>query len=354
MRRFAAPILASLAIVALAVSAESAPGTGAQVPTLAEHNAVEKRVSDLEARVSALETPTSSPTPTPVPSPTPAPAPATFPTRSSVGPAVDPTVAYGGDCYFDASESGTIIDGKVVDCDAAGGVRFAVDATGIVFRNSIIRGQMYTIGNTPGDPGADQTRAPVFTVEDSKVIQSTTIDWQDRAACCAHYVIRRSLIEGTHSGIGAHNNVELTGNFITTDGSNSHSSGVRVLKNSVLRGNTITCKPVTAGHDGGCSAAGVFYSERLDGTPAAALNLTIDGNYFRRGTTAAGDPGGPWFATRFIDCANRTDCKGIKFTGNQFDLSWGTDGGEFPFYADNEWTNNQWVDGQPALSNTSR
>jgi hypothetical protein len=214
---------------------------------------------------------------------------------------------------------------------------------------------MFTVGNTPGDPGADKSRAPVFTVEDSRIIQSSTSDNQDRALCCAHYVVKRSLIQGTHSGLAAHNNVTLVGNYITTDGTDSHSSGVRILKNTTLRGNTIVCKPVTAGHDGGCSAAAVFYSERLDGTSAAAFNLTIEGNYFKRGVTNSGAPGGPWFATRFINCANRTDCTGITFTGNQFDLGWGSDGGEFPVaYGGNVWSDNVWADGQPARSDTSR
>lgn len=353
-RRIVAPALALLVVLGLVAGAQSDPGIGVQVPTLAEHNALEARVTDLESRVAALEAPAPDPTPTPAPTPTPEPA--TFPTRSSVGPDVDPTVAYAGDCYFGTEQSGEVIDGRVLDCDSAGGVRFAVDATGIVFRNSIIRGQMFTVGNTPGDAGADDaTRAPVFTVEDSKVIQSTTVDWQDRAACCAHYVIRRSLIQGTHSGIGAHNNVVLVGNYITTDGTDSHSSGVRVLMNSTLRGNTIQCKPVTPGSDGGCSAAGVFYSEAINGTSAAAFNLTIEGNYFKRGVTQAGEPGGPWNATRFINCANRTDCTGITFTGNQFDLGWQTDGGEFPAaYGGNVWADNAWTDGGPALSGQSR
>jgi hypothetical protein len=369
MRRNAACALAlAVIIAALSWSWASADGpiTGVRVVPIKQFNELEARVTAAEGRLDVLEapvpTPTEEPTPTetpdpepteePTPEPEPEPA-GVFPTRDSVGPAVEPTVHL-NDCYFDASQSGQVIDSRILDCDSAGGVKFAPDATGIVFRNSVIRGQMMTLGNTPGDAGADETRAPVFTVEDSRIVQSTTADWQDRALCCAHYVVRRSLIQGTHSGLAAHNNVTLIGNYITTDGTDSHSSGVRVLKNAVLRGNTIVCKPVTPGHDGGCSAAGVFYSERLDGTSAAAHDLTIEGNYFRRGVTSSGAAGGPWFATRFINCANRTDCTGIKFTGNQIDRGWGSDGGEFPFYAGNTWADNTWADGQPALSNSSR
>lgn len=71
--------------------------------------------------------------------------------------------------------------------------------------------------------------------------------------------------------------------------------------------------------------------------------------------TPSGEPGGPWYGTRFINCAKRTDCTGITFTGNQFDRGWGTDGGEFPVaYGGNVWADNTWADGEPALSNTSR
>lgn len=277
---------------------------------------------------------------------------ADFPTAASVGPAVDPTEPYSGDCYFDASQSGEIIDAKILDCDAAGGVRFAVDAANIVFRNSIINGQMFTIGNTPGDAGAEQDgRDPVFTVEDSKIVQATTIDNQDRALCCSHYVVKRSLVQGTHSALAVHNNAVLEGNYITTDGTVTHQSGGRILKNAVFRGNTLTCMAVPGyGPDGGCSAAGVFYSEDLSGQSAAAFNLTIEGNYFKR---PAGD--GPYNATRFINCANRIDCINITFTGNLFDLGWMTDGDEFPLaYGGNVWSGNYWADGVAADSGQSR
>lgn len=267
---------------------------------------------------------------------------------------MDPTQTYAGDCYFDASESGTVVDRRIVDCAAAGGVRFAENVSNVTFRNSIIRGQMFTSGNVPGDPGAENAnRDPVFIVEDSDVIQDTTSESQDRAACCSHYVIKRSYMQGTHSGLASHNNVTLVGNYITTDGTDTHSSGMRVLKNTVVRNNTITCKPVTAGNND-CSAHAVFYSERLDGTSAAARNLTIEDNYFKRGVTNGGADGGPYYAVRFINCANRIDCTGITFTGNQFSLREGTDGGEFPMYGGNVWADNRWTDGLLAASGQSR
>lgn len=311
------------------------------------------------ATVSPSSTPTVTPTPTPTSTPTPTqppddvPQPGDFPTATSVGPDVEPTQTYAGDCTFDASESGLVVENRIVNC-AADGLRFAENTSGIVFRDSVIRGQMLTVGNTPGDPGADQSRGPVFTVESSRIIQSQTGNAQDRAACCAHFVIRDSLVQGTHSGLAAHSNVVLEGNYITSDGTDSHSSGGRILRNTVVRGNTFVCKPVTPGHDGGCSAPAVFYREALTGEGAAAFNLTIERNYFKQGVTASGQPGGAWYATRFAGCDTANDCVNIRFTGNLFDRGWGTDAGEFPNDAGDVWADNWWVDGQPALSNTSR
>ena len=293
-------------------------------------------------RTTSTTTPT--PTTTPTSTPTGVPVPAHFPTPTSVGPATEPTATYGGDCYFDASESNLVIDSRIVDCGSTG-VRFAASASGIVFRNSVIRGQMFTAGNAPGDPGADNAgRAPVFTVENSRIIQSSTANAQDRALCCAHFVVRNSLVQGTHSGLWAYNNATLVGNYITTDGTDSHSSGMRVLKNTTLRDNPVVCKPVTAGKDGGCSAAAVFYREF-----GVTQNLTIEHNFFKL------DPvGGPWFATRFAGCNTVDDCVNIRFTGNLLSQGWGTDGGEFPNDAGDVWSGNYWTDGAPALSDQSR
>jgi hypothetical protein len=299
--------------------------------------------------VTATPTPTPPPTePSPTPTPTPEPEPETpgvFPTRTSVGPAVEPTRPYAG-CYVDTSQNGTVIDGVVVDC-ATEGIRVVGGVTNVTFRNSILRGGIIYLGNDEDVTG----RAPALIIEDSRIIQSSTQNWQDRAICCAHYVVKRSLIQGTHSGLLAHNNVTLVGNYITTDGTHDHQSGLRALKNSTLRGNTIVCSPVlnsageTVDPDGGCSAAAVFYRERINGSPEPMFNMTIEGNYFKRHPK-----GGAYYATRFAGCNTHTDCTGVKFTGNVFDRGWGTDAGEFPFYGGNVWSGNTWIDGTPALS----
>lgn len=295
-----------------------------------------------------------------------------FPTLSSVGPAVDPTIAYAGDCYFDSSDDGLLIENRVVNCDTEG-LRFEAGSYTVTFRESIIYGQMFTFQYTPGDAGADDyPRAPIFVVEDSDIIQTSTDNNQNRSACCSHYVIRRSYLQGYQSTIGAHNNVVIEDNYMTTTGTHSHSSGMRVLKNTVVDHNTVICRPVHPDLDGGCSAAAVYYSEALDGSSAAAFNLDITNNYFKRGLTAGGFmdvdedgepdtmvepglPGGPYNATRFVNCEARVDCVDIHFTGNQFDLGWGTDAGEFPLsYGGNTWSGNTWTDGATATSGQVR
>jgi hypothetical protein len=271
-----------------------------------------------------------------------------YPTIESVGPDVAPTVAYTGDCNFGESDDGLIIDNRIVNC-AEEGVRFSAGDYTVTFRDSVINGQLFTFQYTPGDTDADTyPREPVFIVEDSEVYQTSSANGQDRAVCCSHYIIRRSYLQGGHSVAAIHNNGVIEDSYLTTDGTSTHSSGMRVLKNAVIDGNTVICKPAYVGTDGGCSAAAVFYSEALDGSDSAAFNLNINGNYFKRGTIG-GVESGPYNATRFIDCENRNDCINLIFTNNQVDLGWGIDADEFPTaYGGNVFSGNTWVDGQSA------
>lgn len=278
-----------------------------------------------------------------------------FPTLESVGPATDPTIEYAGDCNFNSSDDGLVIDSRIVDCETDG-LRFEAGDYTVTFTNSIIRGQMFTFQYTPGDTGADDyPKAPIFVVEDSDILQTSTANGQDRAVCCSHYVVERSYLQGTHSVAASHNNAVIRDSYLTTDGTSTHSSGLRFLKNSVVDGNTITCAPAYLDpDDAGCSAAAVFYSEDLTGASAAAFNLTITDNYFRRGFLGEVQAG-PYNATRFINCEARVDCVDLTFTGNQFDLGWGVDADEFPLsYGGNVWANNTWTDGATATSGQVR
>lgn len=358
LRRFA-PVciaLAALATLVLAVGAQSAPGTGTSVPTLAEHNALEARVTALEEWVASAPTPTPTPTEEPTPTPTPdpeptpgpdpepgeVPVPADFPTASSVGPTAEPTVTYGGSCTV--TQNNLVIDNRIVNCQSDG---LEIAATGVVIRNSVVNGGVFTTFREQTPAADNNSHATVFTVESSRIVAGPATSHDGRALGWAHFVVRDSHVIGSHSGAFAYNKTVFEDNYIQTDGTSTHQSGLRMLKNSTLRGNTIFCKPANTDTDGGCSADAVFYREF--GTP---VNLTIERNYFR--TTKPTSGHGQWFATRFIDCHTVDVCTGIKFTGNLFDLGQGTDGGEFPNDAGDVWSDNYWTDGTPALSNDSR
>ena len=374
MRRYgpAGLVLAVLLGLMLVLPASSAPSSGDGGPTVEEFNALEARVTTLEKAVAELQTPSEPPTPTPTPapteppsdSPTPTPTPdpgtptpdlglppaaADFPTPDSVGPATEPTADYAGSCTV--TTDGLVIEDVVVTCpgglvmgNANGDAAPDRSVQGVVIRDSIVNGGVFTSEvDTDDAAGNDPTHPQIFAVESSRVLCAPE-QGSCRAVGMAHFSVRDSYLRGTHSGGWAHNNVVIEDSYITTTGTSTHQSGLRMLKNSTLRGNTVLGNPAGSGTDGGCSADGVFYREF--GVPE---NLTIERNYFRRGTGQ-----GQWFATRFVDCQLVDVCVNITMTGNLFDRGQGTDGGEFPDDAGDVWAHNYWTDGVPALSGQAR
>lgn len=273
----------------------------------------------------------------------PAPTVADFPTPQSVGPATEPTRTYSGGCKV--TKDDVVIEDVVVDCPETGLVMG--DVEGVVIRNAVVHGGIVT-SFAPTDPESEDSSHPrVFTVISSRVIGGQG-SANDRAVGFAHFAVRDSYLQGSHSGLWAHNNVVIEDSYITTDGTDSHQSGLRMLKNSTLRGNTVYCKPVagsTGNDSSGCSANAVFYREF--GVPA---NLNIERNYFPYDRAR----GGGYYATRFIDCTAHDDCVGLSMTGNLFARGQGTDGREFPKYADNVWSDNWWTDGEVARSGQTR
>lgn len=289
----------------------------------------------------APQTTSPEPATSPTPDPTEPPTAADFPTRQSVGPATDPTKTYQGSCTVTTDD--LVIENVIVNCQETGLV-IGRNTTGVVIRNAIVNGGVFTSFSTGDAETDDDTHPLVFTIDSSRVYSGPgSVD--GRAIGFAHFEVRNSYVEGAHSGIWAANKTVLENNYITTDGTDTHQSGLRMLKNSTLRGNTVFCNPTGTDQDGGCSADAVFYREF--GVPG---NLTIEGNYFPRNPTG----GGQWFATRFVDCNQTNDCTNLKVTGNLFGLNQGTDGGEFPTDAGDVWTNNWWTDGAPALSGQVR
>lgn len=375
MRRYAPVGLALAALLALmlVLPASSEPSTGIRVPSVEEFNALDARVTTLEKELAELQggsptpTPTTAPTPTAgptaTPTPTPSAAPTTtptagpdmppaagdFPTPDSVGPATEPTKAWTGSCTVTTDD--LVIEGVVVSCP--GGLEMgnvngdqAPDRSvqGVVIRDAVVNGGVFTSEvDTDDAAGNDASHPQIFAVESSRIVCAPAQD-SCRAVGLAHFSVRDSYLRGTHSGGWAHNNVVIEDSYITTTGTSTHQSGIRMLKNSTLRGNTLFCAPAGSEKDGGCSADGVFYREF--GVPE---NLTIEGNWFRR------DAGqGQWFATRFVDCQLVDVCVNISMVGNVFDRGQGTDGGEFPDDTGDVWSDNFWADGQPARSGEAR
>ncbi len=377
MRRYAPVGLALAALLALmlVLPASSEPSTGIRVPSVEEFNALDARVTTLEKELADLQggsptptpttapTPTAGPTATPTATPTPTAAPTTtptagpdmppaagdFPTPDSVGPATEPTKAWTGSCTVTTDD--LVIEGVVVSCP--GGLEMgnvngdqAPDRSvqGVVIRDAVVNGGVFTSEvDTDDAAGNDASHPQIFAVESSRIVCAPAQD-SCRAVGLAHFSVRDSYLRGTHSGGWAHNNVVIEDSYITTTGTSTHQSGIRMLKNSTLRGNTLFCAPAGSEKDGGCSADGVFYREF--GVPE---NLTIEGNWFRR------DAGqGQWFATRFVDCQLVDVCVNISMVGNVFDRGQGTDGGEFPDDTGDVWSDNFWADGQPARSGEAR
>lgn len=377
MRRYAPVGLALAALLALmlVLPASSEPSTGIRVPSVEEFNALDARVTTLEKELADLQggsptptpttapTPTAGPTATPTATPTPTAAPTTtptagpdmppaagdFPTPDSIGPATEPTKAWTGSCTVTTDD--LVIEGVVVSCP--GGLEMgnvngdqAPDRSvqGVVIRDAVVNGGVFTSEvDTDDAAGNDASHPQIFAVESSRIVCAPAQD-SCRAVGLAHFSVRDSYLRGTHSGGWAHNNVVIEDSYITTTGTSTHQSGIRMLKNSTLRGNTLFCAPAGSEKDGGCSADGVFYREF--GVPE---NLTIEGNWFRR------DAGqGQWFATRFVDCQLVDVCVNISMVGNVFDRGQGTDGGEFPDDTGDVWSDNFWADGQPARSGEAR
>lgn len=369
MRRHAPVGLALAALLALmlVLPASSEPSTGIRVPSVEDFNALDARVTTLEKEVAELQggsptaTPTQTPTattttsptttatPTPTTGPGSPPATADFPTPESVGPATEPTAAWTGGCTV--TTDGLVIEDVVVTCP--GGLEMgnvngnqAPDRSvqGVVIRNAVVDGGVFTSEVDIDDAdGNDASHPQIFSVESSRIVCGPE-QGSCRAVGVAHFSVRDSYLRGTHSGGWGHNKVVIEDSYITTTGTSTHQSGIRLLKNSTLRGNTLFCTPAGSEKDGGCSADGVFYREF--GVPE---NLTIEENWFRR------DAGqGQWFATRFVDCQLVDVCVNISMVGNVFDRGQGTDGGEFPNDTGDVWADNYWADGQPARSGEAR
>lgn len=258
--------------------AASEPGTGARVPTLAEHNALEQRVTtldsavdnlrarvaDLEADSSPTPTPTPEPTPTPTPQPEPEPTPepseppATgWPNAATTGvPAGTTLTAYTGPTTI--TTPGTVIDGKRF----SGGVD--IRATGVKITRSVFNGPV-TVQQSGSlvlqDSEIRMPQAPGTGLEPYNwTALRVEITGGNRSAYCANNCVLRD--SWTHGQFR-----DSTGRY--------HESGVRMEKNGQFIHNTLACDAPLVAPDAGCSAGLTGY-----GDFQAVTNNLIQGNYF--------------------------------------------------------------------------
>ena len=250
-------------------------------------------------------TPTAPETPTVDPTPTPTTPPSTgFPNASNTGPTGTLT-AYTGPCTI--TTPNLVIENKVINC-----VEFQVETTGVMVKNSMINGVVRVGVQDDYDPtvvsdpeGDDPIRV---TILDSEIDATAAAGSGYRPLSSSHYIMRNSHIHGGGSGAECHNACTIEDSYIHAFG--EHESGVRILRNGTLRGNTIWCEPNPNSDedgdgipdpDGGCSGNLTMYEEF--GIPH---HTVVEGNYFPAGLF--------WYSLKF----NGNDAGNIRIVGNTF------------------------------------
>jgi hypothetical protein len=211
MRRLAAPALALLVVVGLAVGAQSDPGTGISVPTLAEHNALEDRVTELEewAASAGDPTPTEEPTPTPDPTPTEEPTPTEPPTNDCVKPTVDNTGTTGDLTTYNGggNTDGQVIENRVVNGD------LIITGDNVTVRNVKVTGKlgvMESVGariSNVETPEFFISSAQDVVLEKSEISGSTTDSMHvtsDGSSMNRDIVIRGNLVHNPNPGEEEH------------------------------------------------------------------------------------------------------------------------------------------------------
>lgn len=341
LRRFGptAIVLGLIASLALMTGAQSDPGTGVQVPTLAEHNTLESRVTTLEddvAELKARPTPTVTVTPTPTPTPTPDPEPE-WPEASNTGvPAGTTLTPYAGTLTITAAD--TVIRDRII----TGNLRIRAPRVQII--NTRINGRIELRFPQGEDAGNS------YTITDSEVHVG---DVMATGLMRGNFTATRVEVTGGNRSIYCEFNCTIEDSWVhaqaTDEGGATHFSGVRMSQNLTLRHNTVTCE-AGRGPGTGCSAALTGY-----GDFAPVQNNLVEGNRFighlGGGATlcvyggSAGDDGSKPFGhlaadIRFVDNVFVRGTSGV--CGNL-----GAVGSFDPARPGNVWSGNTWDDGTP-------
>lgn len=197
------------------------------------------------------------------------------PTPQSVGiPARAELSPYRGRCTI--RKAGKVIDSKIINCSP-----LRIETTGVVIKKSKINGAVSAgtqddfSPSVVSDPEGD---GPIrVRVIKSEIDASAASNSGFRPISSSHYVVKRSYLHGAYSGGECHNACTIKWSYV--EGSGSHASGLRILRNGTLKNNTIWCKPdPNSGDDGGCSGDLTMYEEF--GVPH---NNLVKHNYFPAG-----------------------------------------------------------------------
>lgn len=205
MRRLYAFLLAGLLLLGAAWAAQSSPSTGTLVPSLADFNALESRVTALEQRPAPTVTVTPTPTPTPTETPTPTPTetpttpppttPTTPPTQGGWPNASNTGVPAGWTPARTVSGDYRITTAGTVVSDLRVNGRIIVDAPNVTIRRVEVIG-----GGIANFTGSSCRNGLV--VEDTTIRRGTgpTTDKQVEALGTGGYTARRVKIDGMPEG----------------------------------------------------------------------------------------------------------------------------------------------------------
>lgn len=330
-------------------SKDSDVATGSGNPQAGNQSEEEKKKATEEQKKAAQNSakkpgsPTSnggtSAGPQPTPSTPSSPAAGTWPpTPQSVGvPAGTVLTAYTGPC--DIYTPNTVIDKKVINC-----VDFRIMTTGVTITKSKINGAIRVGTQDDYEPtvisdpeGDDPIR---LTLLDSEVDATLSVNSGFRPISSSHYIMRNSYVHGSYSGGECHNACTIENSYL--HGFGEHSSGLRVLRNAVIRNNTIWCEPNPNSDedlngipdpDGGCSGNMTMYEEF--GVPH---NNLIEHNYFPAGLF--------WYSLKF----NGNDNGNIRIVNNLFGIPKSGAGvaDGWDVKPSNIWSGNTFTNGQVA------
>ena len=332
-------VLGIIAALAVAVSAQSAPGEGVTVPSLAEHNALEARVAQLEGRVSALEptpepTPTETPTeePTPTETATPTPEPIVWPSPETTGPRVESTRTVAG-----LSSSA---DGELIEAITING-RLTIRHDNVTVRDVTINGtgtyMLYVRSK------ADGTCPTGVRIEHTEINGAGAAEEDIPIFMQCGATFDRGHVHNVGRSSRVVNNGTVSNSYIIADRTGDSGSHRGAVGNNGGHDNQIIGNVLLCAAPSGCSGAIPMY-----GDFAPVENMLVKDNLIAT-TGSYCTYGGSLDSKPYPEGSN------IRFIGNHFSTRYHPECGRYGVVAGfdngvrgNEWTGNVWHEtGEP-------